>query len=165
MTAAEIAELFAYTDWANDRILEAALSLPDEQWSRELGGGFPTLAETLTHMIGAEWFWLRRCQGITPDAPPKFVTEPSPQSLGMGFDELKRERAVFLASLSDGDLAVVREYRLRSGLAGAQPLGSLLLHVVNHSTYHRGQAAAMLRRLGVEVPATDLLVFNGQRGR
>lgn len=163
MTAVEIAELFAYTDWANDRILAGALSLPEERWREELGGPFPTLLDTLTHLYGAEWFWLRRWQGVTPEGPPAFVAEPSSAALRRGADELKSDRAAFLKSLSDADLQVVRDYRLRSGLAGAQPLEALMLHVVNHSTYHRGQAAAMLRRLGADVSATDMLIFNADR--
>jgi hypothetical protein len=31
--------------------------------------------------------------------------------------------------------------------------------VVNHSTYHRGQVAAMLRQVGTAPPPTDYLVF------
>jgi uncharacterized damage-inducible protein DinB len=39
--------------------------------------------------------------------------------------------------------------------------------VVNHSTYHRGQAASMLRQMGIAPAATDLLryydVLDGNR--
>ena len=35
----------------------------------------------------------------------------------------------------------------------------MLRHLVNHSTYHRGQVAAKLKRLGVEPPATDLVFW------
>lgn len=42
------------------------------------------------------------------------------------------------------------------------PLGRLMQHVVNHSTYHRGQVTTLLRQLGVKPLATDLLVFHDQ---
>jgi uncharacterized damage-inducible protein DinB len=35
----------------------------------------------------------------------------------------------------------------------------MMQHVVNHSTYHRGQVVTMLKQLGVQVPSTDLLLY------
>jgi uncharacterized damage-inducible protein DinB len=37
--------------------------------------------------------------------------------------------------------------------------GDLLRHVVNHSTYHRGQAATLLRQVGAVAPETDFVVY------
>ena len=41
------------------------------------------------------------------------------------------------------------------------PLRQVLLHLVTHSTYHRGQVAAQLRQLGHAAPPTDLLDWRG----
>jgi len=38
-------------------------------------------------------------------------------------------------------------------------LWKMMVHVVNRSTYHRGQVITMLRQLGAEPVATDFLVF------
>lgn len=38
-------------------------------------------------------------------------------------------------------------------------LGGLLRHVVNHSTYHRGQVATQMRQLGATPPSTDLVAY------
>ena len=35
----------------------------------------------------------------------------------------------------------------------------MLRHVVNHSTYHRGQVTTILRQLGVPPPSTDLIAY------
>ncbi|CAA9368248.1 MAG: hypothetical protein AVDCRST_MAG89-4314, partial [uncultured Gemmatimonadetes bacterium] len=45
------------------------------------------------------------------------------------------------------------------GSGATLPLATLVRHSANHSTYHRGQLASMLRRLGAAPPSTDLLVF------
>ena len=66
---------------------------------------------------------------------------------------------MFLRSLSDDALARPVPYTLLNGTRGEQTLGDLLTHVVNHSTYHRGQVATMLRQVGAAPPATDFLVF------
>jgi len=39
------------------------------------------------------------------------------------------------------------------------PPWAILRHVVNHSSYHRGQVASKLKRFGIEQPATDLLFW------
>jgi uncharacterized damage-inducible protein DinB len=49
----------------------------------------------------------------------------------------------------------VVSYRAPDGKAFAHPLGDLMRHVVNHSTYHRGQLATQFRQLGHTPPSTD----------
>jgi uncharacterized damage-inducible protein DinB len=53
----------------------------------------------------------------------------------------------------------VIEYKNLKGDAFAKPVWEILLHVVNHGTYHRGQIAAMLRQLGHVPPSTDFIYF------
>jgi uncharacterized damage-inducible protein DinB len=39
------------------------------------------------------------------------------------------------------------------------PLVLLMQHVVNHTTYHRGQVTNFLRQMGLQPAATDFLVY------
>jgi uncharacterized damage-inducible protein DinB len=50
-----------------------------------------------------------------------------------------------------------------AGQPFAQPLWQMLQHVANHSTYHRGQIATMLRQLGTKATSTDLIAFYRER--
>ena len=68
---------------------------------------------------------------------------------------VETERALFLAQLTDADLERVVSYRGSDGQAFSHPLGHLMRHVVNHSTYHRGQLATLLRQMGHTPPNTD----------
>ncbi len=82
-------------------------------------------------------------------------------------DELgrvERDRAEFFSALSDADLLRPFSYRNLKGEAFTQPLLDSLVHVVNHSTYHRGQIATMYRQAGHAAPATDLIVFKREKG-
>jgi uncharacterized damage-inducible protein DinB len=66
----------------------------------------------------------------------------------------------FLAS--GGPEALTRRfaYTLLSGAAGVSTLPQMVQHVVNHATYHRGQATTMLRQLGAAPPKSmDLIQF------
>lgn len=157
MTTADAADLFAYTAWANAAVLGAADALGPDAWTRDHGGSFPTLQTVLAHTAGAERVWLDRWLGRAPTAFPAFTQDPAPEALRGAWRGIERERAAWLATRTDADLATPHPYTLFSGLASAEPLADQLTHLANHSTYHRGQAAAMLRRLGAVPPATDFI--------
>src|SRR5258708_34140295 len=70
MTPEEVRLLFDYNSWANQRSLEAASQLSDEQFIKPLGSSFPSVRDTLVHICSGEWVWLERCQGRTPAAFP-----------------------------------------------------------------------------------------------
>ena len=63
-------ELFAYNYWARDRQLEACAALSPEQFERPLGNSFSSMRDTLAHLVGAEWVWLERLRGRSPEALP-----------------------------------------------------------------------------------------------
>ena len=68
------------------------------------------------------------------------------------------------ARLDDRALERVIEYKSTAGVPGASVLWHMLQHVVNHSTYHRGQVTTMLRQLGATPPtAMDLIAFYRER--
>ena len=45
------------------------------------------------------------------------------------------------------------------GGSAALPTWALLRHIVNHSTYHRGQIASKVKRFGIEPPNTDFFFW------
>ncbi len=163
MTPPEAAELFEYNDWANARLLACAAELPGDAWSRDLGGGYPTMLSLVAHMVGAERVWLIRWKGDTPKGRPAWMSDPTPSVLRDALAEVQRERTAFLRAVSADDLARPISYTLMNGSGTTLPLATLVWHTANHSTYHRGQLASMLRRLGAAPPSTDLLVFAVER--
>ena len=66
----ELRDQFAYNHWANERVLTAceALSAPD--LARDLGGSFPSVWATVSHIYAAENTWLARWQGTPGGCPP-----------------------------------------------------------------------------------------------
>src|SRR3954451_15619116 len=58
MTVDDIQLLYEYDRWANNRALQACLGLQLEQFTRDLGGAFRSVRDTLVHIIGGEWGWL-----------------------------------------------------------------------------------------------------------
>jgi uncharacterized damage-inducible protein DinB len=159
VTPQEATELFAYNDWANARLLRCAAELPADAWTRDMGGAFPTLLGLAAHVVGAERIWLMRWKKETPNGRPAWMADPTPPVLRAALAEVERDRAEFLRALSPHDLASPIRYTLMDGTGATLPLATLVKHAANHSTYHRGQIASILRRLGAAPPATDLLVF------
>lgn len=161
----DIVQLITYHQWANVRLLDAAGACDREQWTRELGGSFPTLREVFTHLSVADWLWLRRWQGEPAPVVPADWSFDSAAALAPRWRELQQAQLAFAARLTEGALAEPIVFRARSGVTYELPLTHAIRHVVNHGTYHRGQAAAMLRQLGIAPPATDLYLFTVEEGR
>lgn len=159
MTTGEARQLFAYDAWANGLVFEAAAGLSAEQLVHPVTSSFPSVVATLAHVVGAEWVWLRRWLGENPAGFPDWVASPALADLRARLSAIEGEREAFVAGLSDADLGRVVTYRNLAGRAFSDPRDGLIRHVVNHSTYHRGQVATQLRQLGVTPPSTDLIVF------
>ncbi len=160
--AAELKQLFDYTHWANGAVLDATAPLTPEQRTRDLRSSFPSVHATLLHIAQSDWIWLRRWQGESPAAEPSWTTDTHAQ-LRQQWETVMRERAGFLEPLDDTAMRRVVPYRRLDGSAHESELWQLLLHVVNHSTYHRGQVTTMLRQLGAPAVSTDLTRWYRER--
>ena len=159
MNAAEAQRLYAYTDWANDRILSAAAALTTEQLTREIVSSFSSIRDTLVHIAFAEWLWLGRWKGRNPTSEPEWTRDATIQTLLDRFLTTAEERRAFLDAQTDHSLGAVLHYTSMKGDPFAHPLGELLTHCANHSTYHRGQLVTMLRQAGATPPNTDYTQF------
>lgn len=151
--------LYDYNSWANHRSLDACAALSGEQFSRDLKSSFSSVQDTLVHIFSAEWIWLERWHGRAPTVFPNAADFPSLESVRNYWAKIDRDLLDYVSSLTQDDLQRVISYKRISGEAYAQPLWQLLQHVANHSTYHRGQIAGMVRQLGAKPISTDLILF------
>jgi uncharacterized damage-inducible protein DinB len=148
--------LLAYTLWADRELLQALSKVPEEHLSLHTGTSFGSLLGTLAHVLGSEQVWLGRFLG----APPEFPNEADWTDLAAvqaGFEELWPQLEFFLASLTADQLAGEIAWVSRAGDSYRRPLWEAVVHMSHHSTYHRGQMVSMLRQLGHQPPATDLI--------
>lgn len=157
--ADEIRELYAYNRWANARMLDAVAPLSHVEYARDVGGSFGSVRDTLAHMLGAEWVWLSRWQGSSPMGFPKWDTS-SLALLRERWRQVEADQTAYVETLRDEDLVGTVTYRNTAGTEFGNELRHLLRHVANHATYHRGQVTSMLRALGHEPVATDMIVWH-----
>jgi len=151
-------ELFAYNYWARDRQLEACAGLRSDQLQCPLGNSFSSLQDTLVHLLGAEWLWLERLRGRSPAGLPASQEFPSLGAVVDRWRVVERGLLDYLDTLSEEMLAANVSYKNFYGETWRYPVWLALLHILNHQTYHRGQVATLLRQLGADAPAVDLLV-------
>lgn len=159
MGVGEVHSLFAFNEWANARVFRAASELSPEQFTRHVTSSFPSIRDTLSHIVAAEWLWLRRWKAESPSSAPDWSVAPDLMTLQRALGDVEAERRAFLKSLRDQDLTQELVYRNLSGEEFRKVLGGLLTHLVNHSTYHRGQITTLFRQVGADPPATDFLLF------
>ena len=155
----EIRTLYAYNRWANRRLLGAAQLLPWPDFIRDLRSSHGSVRGTLVHIVWGEWLWIRRWRG---ESPKQIFTPEDFHDwvvLDSRWTTVENEQQAFLESLNDELLNIRVSYENLQGQRWEYSLAHMLQHTINHSSYHRGQAAALLRQLGQTPPATDFLVF------
>lgn len=160
---ASILDLFVYTIWADRALLAALRGIAPEDLTRDLGSSFPSLLTTMAHILGAERVWLSRFVG-NPLHLPSLSQYADFAALEKAFEDFWPQLEAYMASLRPGDLARELTWTNTLGATRTLALSGLLLHVVNHSSYHRGQLVTMLRQLGYSAPGTDLVYFLTDQG-
>ncbi len=152
-----------FTKWADEMFLAALLPLPPASLDRDFGSSFKSLFCTLNHVYLAELVWLKRMQGARETRIADLASPAGPAALGEAWPELHRQWSGWAASLSREAWSEPATFRNNAGVEEQLPLWQIVLHVVNHGSYHRGQVAAMLRQAGITPPGTDLLTFHRAR--
>lgn len=165
MTMKDVLQHFGFNEWANARTFGAIETLTPEEMTKNLGASFPTILGTAAHMAGAEWIWLRRWKGENPMAMPEWVSARAILDVRARLAAVEVERAVWLATLTDADLDRRVTFTAFNGKTHSQAFDPMFMHVVNHSTYHRGQIAAMMRQVGATPVGTDLIAYARESGR
>jgi uncharacterized damage-inducible protein DinB len=150
-----------YNEWANRRILKAAQVLSGAEFQKDMTSSFSfgSLHGTLVHIMGAEWIWSSRWQGVSPKALLKEEDYPTLVSVQTRWQQIMEEMQKFQANLKKEDLARVVQYTNTQGKAFAYPLWQLMMHVCNHSTHHRSEAATIVTHFGHPPDPLDMSVF------
>ena len=121
--------------------------------------------ETLTAALGPQVPALRLL--VRPfsklPAPTSLVAYdqfPDATSIRTVWKELEGKVRPFVDGLGEAGINKPFDYKLLSGAPDTAPFWQMLVHVVNHGAYHRGQVTTLLRQLGAHPPKpTDMIAF------
>jgi uncharacterized damage-inducible protein DinB len=141
-----IKRLFVYDDWANREVI-AALQALDAPPARSLN--------LLGHIVSAERLWLERLLVQTPTLAvwPLLTIE----QCKLQVDQLPGLWQNYLTSLGEAGLPRSLTYKNTKGESFTSQPQDILLHVVMHSAYHRGQIASDMRAAGFTPAYTDFI--------
>ncbi|MCH8064529.1 MAG: DinB family protein [Chloroflexi bacterium] len=158
---AQIKALYAYNEWADGHVMDAASKLTDDQYTRDLGASFGSVRGNLSHIVGAQILWLARFNSSGGNSLPKIDGDLAAirrlsADVHTGLHDL-------LALMDEDDLSRVLSYVDTQGNAQQHELGPALLHLVNHGTHHRAETALLLTSLGHAPRQLDYLFFELER--
>lgn len=164
MNGQDIQTLYGYNCWANRRILAASARLSPEQFAAPDGMNYGTLRGTLVHMLDTEYGWrmlVQHSQGSPVMAEADF---PTVEALVQRWDAEEADMHAYLASLGDEDLAGSVRYTNDNGEPRERVLWHVLVHIVNHGTQHRSEAAVILTNYDQSPGELDFPLFLNERG-
>jgi uncharacterized damage-inducible protein DinB len=152
-------EQLNYDCWANLRLIDALKELDPQSFRQKIASSFPSVHQTLVHILWAEELWLERWQGrsFVPSLDPEDF--PSLQIVRTKLLDIHAKQLQFLTGLPAGAADQVVGYVNFRGQRWEYTLRQMVQHLTMHSAYHRGQLATLLRQLGPIPPSTDYLVF------
>lgn len=158
-------DYYTYSEWANERVLAAAERLTPEQFlESDLDGIFP-IRDSLVHIMVSQWAWIERWNGRIPPTYPEEADFPDVASIRAYWSEVYAGMRALFDRFDDDQLASDLTYTNFKGEQYTYQIWEQLLQVANHSTYHRGEIAALLTRHGASPGELDFLVYRSEKGR
>ncbi|MES2509457.1 MAG: DinB family protein [Pseudomonadota bacterium] len=152
--------LVRYSAWANTRLFRALHALPDGQATAPRVTGFGNMVNTLNHACVVDQIWQAHLQGRLHGFTTRITAqEPTLADLQTTQTLLDQWYISYADALTDQAHEEVVHFNFVDGGEGSMTRGDMLLHIVNHKTYHRGYVADMLYQAGTKPPGMDLPVF------
>ena len=147
-----------FNNWADNKVMEWLQQINDDQWMQVIVSSFSSLRQTAIHIVSAEKYWVDHWEQT-----------PEPTFLSAQFNGTKEE-LIKIWNKSSADLKTVvngfpeENYSQTisfkypgNGRIGQMSFWQTVVHVINHSTYHRGQLVTLLRQTGfVNLSSLDM---------
>ena len=159
MDIALIQKQFEYDRWANARMLGVVGGISPEAFLKDLGSSYGSIRNTVAHILSSEWAWLERWKGRSPKQMLDPLGFADVETLRARWAQVEQDQKNFLGTLTNGRLAADLQYVNPQGETVTLPLWQQMLHLINHSSYHRGQVTTLLRQVGAKPVSTDLIAF------
>jgi uncharacterized damage-inducible protein DinB len=146
MMLPHLQRLFSYDNWANKEVL-VSLQRIEKPPAR--------LIQLLAHIVSAERLWLERIEVRPQTLPvwPSLTLTQCEQEMGT----LSGRFRGYLSAIGEEELTRKIKYVNSKGESFLNEVQDILMHVVMHSVYHRGQIASDVRSMGFQPAYTDFI--------
>lgn len=150
-----------YNLWANKKIIDTLQLLPNDIVDAQVNNSFTSIRKTIYHIWDAQVIWLSRMQGISLSTWPSAEYGEDFAGYDLYFIRQCEDFIQFVETRHESFFESICYYRALGGKEYQTRNGDIVLHCMNHSTYHRGQIITMLRNLEVvTLPSTDFIEYN-----
>lgn len=152
--------MLRYKAWADEFVFDNVARLPEEEAYKCRQSTFPSIVQTLNHVYVVDDIFRHHLQGLGHAYQARVTPEtPALSGLRNAVCAMDKWYIDSFDAWSDADLALRVEFEFVGGGSGSMTRGEIALHIVNHTTYHRGFVGDMLRQVPFIWPANDLTVF------
>ena len=164
MNQPDLLFLFDYSIWANHKLLQAAQRLGPGQFTAAHRTTYGSLRGILVHILASYLVWHSRCQdGHLPVALPTQAEFPDLSTFTARLEQEEASLRAYIAALSDADLQRSVSYATAKGQPYTNTLWQIMVHVVNHATQHRSEAAELLTEYGCSPGDLDVIWYLRQK--
>ncbi len=167
MNTQDIQTLYDYNYWATGRILATAAQVSHEQFVGLAGHSLGSLRGTLVHLLDGERAWrkLFEEQTLTYFGAWQEADFPTLALLVQRWQADEQAMRAYLAQLTDEALNGTISYTTPEGAYRERVLWHCLLHLANHGTQHRSEAAAILTGYDRSPGDLDFTAFLNEQSR
>lgn len=155
-----------YNYWANKKICDLLVTLDSTIIEKDMPSSFRTIKDTVYHVWGAEWIWLLRIQSDSNSliqSPVKDFTGTFEEA-AESFNKTSQDIIKLVNETPEDDFEKEIVYQNLAGKEFTSKFYEIIMHCMNHSTFHRGQIITMLRNAGVtNLFSTDFITYYRER--
>ena len=139
---------YSYNAWANRRVIGCLerQAITDEKILTVMG-----------HLMSANFIWLNRIKDL-PKSKYELWGKYDVPALKQMVEEADEQWMNFIHEHENFDR--VLKYRNYVGDYFESNVQQIMIHLVNHGSYHRGQVAMLLRQKGFEPINTDYITYD-----
>jgi uncharacterized damage-inducible protein DinB len=149
-----------YNHWANEKMCNYLSGVDEDEILANKKAEYQTIKKVILHVADSEQTWLARLNGKNIPHMHKLDSSGSFAGICSTIRNNSVDFIEFVSGKDDQFLLSVTEYVNLKGRTFSQNNAEIILHCMNHSTFHRGQVMSMLRYVGyTDQSASDFIMF------
>jgi uncharacterized damage-inducible protein DinB len=152
--------LAKYNIWANNKMISWLLDITESQFEQLIVSSFNNIRGNTLHIVSAEKIWLERVEGIKNSSWFENEFNGNRNELLAIWQQISEKLKLFIENFEESNIYKTIKFTRMNGEENELPYYQILSHVLNHTTFHRGQFVILLRQVGyTNISGTDLLDF------
>lgn len=157
---ATVKKLTEYKAWADEIVFSSVKSLPSGEATKERKTRFKSMVHTLNHVYVIDRIFKAHLENKShPYTARNTYASPPIEELWESVKLIDRWYVDYTHQITEKELLEAVSFQFVDGEKGTMSRLEIILHVVNHATYHRGFVSDMMYQVPAKPPANDLTVY------